>query len=293
MKNCLLNLKRTCGKKVKRYLRSQRRKYKEAIYSRYPRNHIFHICVDETAFQMTFLDYRLDYAIIERIEGLREPVTTAVIKSLVQRGSRVLEIGGCYGYFTAIMAQCAGEEGRVVSVEGTPNNYNILRENIRINNFSRVECYNFFIAAGPDQILFDEGDTSPYKAMERLQQKEDSLERSVKVPVRTITAFLKEIDFSPDYIFMDIEGYEADIFADFLAQKYLQHHRPVIVFELHPDYYRPEKDLVYIERILTDHNYTFRKIATNYICFPQQNINRNKNLFSNVVHSFSQSPSPD
>ena len=66
---------------------------------RLKKNYIHKIKIDEFLFQMTFLDYPLDKAIIERIEGLREPNTISLIKALVMPNSKVLELGGCYGYF--------------------------------------------------------------------------------------------------------------------------------------------------------------------------------------------------
>ena len=100
-------------------------KFREVKYSKYKQNHIFDIVVDDMSFHMTFLDYDLYPEIIARIEGRREPETTATIKSLVRRGGKVLELGGCYGYFTILMAKCTGPGGKIVSIEGTPNNYRI------------------------------------------------------------------------------------------------------------------------------------------------------------------------
>ena len=98
--------------------------------------------MDDFKFKLTFLDYELNNAINQRIEGKREPSTVSAIRSLVKKNNNVLEIGSCYGYFTNIMAQCVGKNGKVVGIEGLPNNYKILKKNIKINNLKNVFVYN-------------------------------------------------------------------------------------------------------------------------------------------------------
>ena len=93
---------------LKKFISYGVRKYRAYTYSKFGPGHIFNIEVDDISFRMSFMDYYLDPCIIQRIEGRREPETVAIIKSLVRNGSKVLELGGCYGYFTAIMSKCAG-----------------------------------------------------------------------------------------------------------------------------------------------------------------------------------------
>ena len=92
---------------------------------------IFNINVEGINFKMQFRDYPISAFISERIRGVREPETTAILKSLIFPGDKVLEIGGCFGYFTFFMASCLGEYGEVVSIEDdTPSCFEILKENI-------------------------------------------------------------------------------------------------------------------------------------------------------------------
>lgn len=244
-------------------------KYLLFKYSKFETGHIFDIKVGDMAFAMTFMDYRLGRAIIERIEGRREPKTTAIIESLVTNGSKVLELGGCYGYFTIIMSKCAGPNGKVVSIEGTPNNYEILTENIRINNIRNVEAYNFFITSKSSETHFGLEDKHPYNAIERLETQGESTlgENWVSVPAIRLSEFLEDINLSPDYIFMDIEGFEVEVFEDF-SDGYLRSNRPVIVFEVHRLFYKGTKDLSFIKGVLEQNKYYFRRVAGNLVCFP-------------------------
>ena len=89
------------------------------------KNKVFDITVDDIKFKMSFKDYEVNKAIQERIDGVREPETTSIIRSMLKPGDNVLELGGCYGYFTQIMADSVGRSGKIVSIDGLPNNFKI------------------------------------------------------------------------------------------------------------------------------------------------------------------------
>jgi FkbM family methyltransferase len=245
------------------------RRYKIAKYSKLGPGHVFDITLDDMSFKMTFLGHKISPAIVERIEGRREPSTTAMMRALVIPGSRVLELGGCYGEFTIILSKCAGPDGHVVSIEGTPNNYEVLQKNIKLNCLSNVTAYKYFITSKAENVQFGATENHPYAAIERLKQDaKRSIPDSVVVPTIRLSKFLQEIEFSPDFIFMDIEGFEVDVFKDFAATRYLLLHRPVIVFETHEMFYEQEENLTFIKRILEENHYDHRQIVKNLVCFP-------------------------
>lgn len=244
-------------------------KHKIYQYSKFKPDHIFDVQVDDMSFKLTFMDYGLGRNIIQRIEGRREPETIAMVRALARKGSNVLTLGCCYGYFTNIISKCVGENGRVVSIEGTPSFYRVLRKNIELNQLRNVHDYNFFITSKADQVYFYPEETHPYDLIKRLEDQSNvPRENNTAVPAGKLSSFLENIQFSPDCIFMDIEGFEADVFEDFSAG-YLKNHRPTIVFEIHNMYYKPPRDLNFILNILRQNNYYHRRVAGNLVCFPE------------------------
>lgn len=244
-------------------------RYRIARYAKFGPNHIFDIKVDDLSLKMTFLDHKIGHGIVERLQGRREPTTVSIIRSLVRPGSKVLELGGCYGYFTYIMAACAGSEGKVVSIEGTPNNFKVLQRNIELNNLKTVFAYNVFITDKADRVSFGENEEHPYGAIDRLLNDRDSGDpANVSVPTVCLSSFLEKIRFDPDYVFMDIEGFEIDVFKDFSA-RYFSRHRPVIVFEMHESLYKGQENLDFIKEILLKNHYYYRKDDSNLLCFPR------------------------
>ena len=63
---------------------------------------------------------------------------------------------------------------------------------------------------------------------------------------------------------MDIEGIEVDAIED-LSSNYLDEHKPIILFEIHNDYYIGDKNLNYLLSILKNKNYILREIDGNIL----------------------------
>jgi FkbM family methyltransferase len=223
---------------------------------------VFDISVDDDIFQMSFSNFHLGFPIIERLEGIREPDTTAIIKSILKPGDNVLELGGCYGYFTMLMANAVTETGKVVSIEGHAEYFEILTKNIKRNSILNVMCYNKFIGT--------KGETVELTTESRIFSKTfDGVNQNNKILVNCINIkdFLDDIDFRPDYIFMDIEGFEVDVIEQ-LGQEILgDQASPTIIFEHHEHNYSDTKNLKYIRDLLEQFGYKTRKIYGNILAF--------------------------
>jgi len=241
------------------------------LKERINKNYISDIKVDDLNFKMSFLNYDLsDLGITERINGIREPNTVTAIKSLVKNNSKVLVLGACYGYFTNIMSKMCGQNGIVVSIEGLPQNYNILVNNIKLNNLNNVRTYNFFVTnklINNNEMRFKKNSTNPYYEIEKLNSNflEDIKNDYDVVPVVKLSNFLNQINFNPDVIFMDIEGFEVDVIED-LSENYFHKNKPNIVFEVHEYFYKNNKNLEYLKSILQSANYNMRLDKNNLIC---------------------------
>lgn len=278
----LTDPKRGVAQALSRYRHLHERvveRVKDRVYGLYEPDHVFDISVDDMHFQMSFGNMPIAATIVERIEGRREPETIAAIKAMVRPGARVLELGGAFGYFTTVMAKCAGAEGRVVSVEGTPSNFRILEKNLRRNGLDNVSAHMFFISAAKEGALtFYENARDEFEgAVERLTRGTDGggdgKGTPVEVPLRRLSKFLQELDFVPTNIFMDIEGFEVDVFED-LGAEWLRKHRPAILFETHSHLYpglypAGDRHLDWIKELLADAGYVTRLSAGNLVCLPK------------------------
>lgn len=98
--------------------------------------------------------FSIGYAI-----GSYEPYTTELFYQVLQPGFTVLDIGAHHGYFSLIAARKVCREGRVYAFEPAPENFEILKKNIQLNQFTNVFLVNkavghkctssaFFLAEG-------------------------------------------------------------------------------------------------------------------------------------------------
>ena len=120
-----------------------------------------------------------------------------------------------------------------------------------------------------DNVYFNPDDRNEQNVSKALEDGSNiSSKDKVSVSAKKLSHFLKEIDFQPEYIFMDIQGFEVEVFEDF-SNGYLKLHRPIIVFETHPEFYKGPKDLNFILDILSSNEYDYRQNGGNFVCFPK------------------------
>jgi FkbM family methyltransferase len=73
------------------------------------------------------------------MDGYWESWITLVLARTVRPGWHCLDVGANHGYYTLVMADAAGSEGRVAPVEPTPRLAELLRQTLDVNGFPAVE----------------------------------------------------------------------------------------------------------------------------------------------------------
>lgn len=72
------------------------------------------------------------------LDGYWEYWITEFICRNVARGETAYDVGAVYGYYTAILADLVGSEGRVVALEPNPWLHSLLRRNISVNGLGDI-----------------------------------------------------------------------------------------------------------------------------------------------------------
>lgn len=231
-------------------------------------NKIYDITVDDVTMKLDFGNIPISKPIWQRIEGLREPETTAIIRTLLRPGDRVLELGSCYGYFSLLMSASVGSTGRVLGVEGLPEYFKILTRNVERNQPNNIELINAFVGSKQTSIDFQMGVFSPYKSISQYNAGKtlDNSVRKVTVPCINLHNLLIEKNYQPTHIFMDIEGFEVEAIEQ-LSEVYLKNHNPIIVFEHHEKFYDEGKGIGYLTSLLAECGYITRRVYGNIIAF--------------------------
>lgn len=124
----------------------------------------------------------------------------------INKGDIVFDIGSCVGDF-AILAASKG--ARVFAFEPNPSSFEILLENIKINNLSEL-ITPLNIGIGPkEDNLYIETNSKNMGGSSIVSQGDK------RVKIDTISNVLKEYNINKiDLLKIDVEGYEYEIFSD-------------------------------------------------------------------------------
>lgn len=199
----------------------------------------------------------------------REPESTKIFIKEVSEGMKVVDIGANIGYYALMESRIVGDQGKVYAIEPEPRNYQLLKNNVELNNYSnRVELFNIAIGNRTGKELFEISD----KYNTHRIAKSRSSDKHIEVPITTLDEFLK--DKSADFVRMDVEGYEYFIVLG--MEKTLEKKHPLKLFiEMHPrliKYYGGDVEVML--KMLSDANF-----RVNYVCLWDPS-------FGNIVRPF-------
>ena len=139
-----------------------------------------------------------------------EPNQTEVVKKYVHEGDTVIDIGAHVGYYTLLMAQLVGENGKVYSFEPDPANFQLLKKNVEINGFENVVLIQKAVSNITDKVKLFLGDDD--SAINRIYDaKLGDAKESIDVESVTIDEYFKENDELINFIKIDSEGSEVKI----------------------------------------------------------------------------------
>jgi len=171
----------------------------------------------------------------------REPNCTELTKKLLKPGMTILEIGANIGYYTMIESKAIGKKGIIHAFEPSSKNFEFLEKNVSLNNYDdRVKLYNSAVSnvSGTTKLF------TP-KKMNRSNMLSDNGGKYESVKSVIIDDFFGKF-FNPNFIRMDVEGFEYYIF-DGMINTLKRSKNCIIYMEYHPylidkdglDYHKP------------------------------------------------------
>lgn len=124
---------------------------------------------------------------------------TSLVRSTLQPGDTFVDAGANIGLLTLAAASVVGVQGRVIAIEPHPRVHQYLRENVELNGFSQVDCFQCAVGeTNGDAYLSD-----------RQEDDENTIGDSgaIQVPVRTLDSIVPS-DVEVRLLKLDVEGYE-------------------------------------------------------------------------------------
>jgi FkbM family methyltransferase len=133
-----------------------------------------------------------------------EPYTVRLFKAAIRPGATVLDIGANIGSFSLIAARQAGPQGKVFAFEPGPDNFKILKRNIRLNKCSNTVAIPKAVGDKSQVVTFSLAECPGVHSL--FPPPHVPVLSTIKVDCITVDAFLN--GESVDVIKMDIEGSE-------------------------------------------------------------------------------------
>jgi FkbM family methyltransferase len=175
----------------------------------------------------------------------REPICTDYLINSValKEGDVVLDIGANIGYYVLVESQLIGERGKIYAVEPVQSNFELLKENLLLNNIHNVCTFNIAFGEKSAKSKIYISDKSNLCSMNR-EGVGGKILGSEEVTIFTVDSFLRD-KVAPNFIRMDVEGYEYEILKG-MPQTLRSNIKMLI--ELHP--WRPFLDPAKMSEIL-------------------------------------------
>lgn len=179
--------------------------------------------------------YRVDPRQRRRLGQHYDAPVARFIRERIRPGAVCVDVGANVGVYVLQFARWAGPAGRVVAFEPNPAARAVLNRHVALNGLaSRVEVVPAAVgAARGEATLYAAGEDG----MSRLGEPNELIAgrvSEISVPVVTLDEFCEERALEPDWLFIDIEGFEFAALAG--ARRLLRRgNNTHVVVEIHPD----------------------------------------------------------
>jgi FkbM family methyltransferase len=167
-----------------------------------------------------------------------EPAVAQFLRARVRPGAVCLDVGANVGLHLLQFAHWSAPDGRVIGFEPNPYALAAAAKHVRINRLSdRVELLPFAVGAAHTQVTMHTHGASSEDRLGEPAHGAHGSGREIPVTVVTLDAWCESRGIAPDWILIDIEGFELHALRG--ARSVIEHGRPRLglVVEMHPQFW--------------------------------------------------------
>ena len=176
-------------------------------------------------------DERGFISIREYLQGTYEPLVAEAIIRYCVAGSTAIDIGAHYGYFSLLMAQNVGKQGRCIAIEANGENYSKIVETIRANPDVNLSVEHKAVSDKNGQAAFSKHQNSLMGHMVESGGDTDKLAIEL-VETCTLDSYIHLAQVSHiSVIKIDVEGAELMVLEG--SVETIIQYQPVLLIEVH------------------------------------------------------------
>lgn len=148
------------------------------------------------------------------LEGYWEMWVTQAMMRMVRRGSVVADVGANLGYFTLLLADLTGPQGKVLSFEPQPGMARLLRKSIEVNGYGGIaDLHAVALGSAAGTAAIEASVEHPGGGRVVGGGPVDS---ATTAPIRRFDDLPHAID--AEFIKLDVEGYEPEVWKGMSAR---------------------------------------------------------------------------
>jgi FkbM family methyltransferase len=190
--------------------------------------------------------------------GTYEPRVVQGLEELIQPGWTTVDVGANIGYFTLLMANRVGPQGKVIAFEPLAENFRILKENIKMNGHTNVVAENCALMSRTERIELRSATPGAITWVASVKIDQNSAVESQSVEAVTLDEYVQEKGIAKvDFLKIDVEGAEASVLEG--ATNVLNRDKPILLIEMHELSRFMDKHPAILK--LRDHNYHLRSLG--------------------------------
>jgi len=188
--------------------------------------------------------------------GERELDHKIIIEKVLKKKMKIFDIGANIGYYVLMESLIIGKKGEVVALEPVPSNMKLLNINLKLNKNNITKTMQLGLSNSNEQKNFLLSEHSNLGHV--VDDKSYKNKKKIKIQTISLRELIKK-NFCPDFIRMDIEGYEEKVLDDLTSLKLKRY--PIICFETHSSKY---KNMSTILNKLFDKGYFVKYASSSY-----------------------------
>ena len=167
----------------------------------------------------------------------REPEFMDIVESSISQGDEVCDLGANIGYVTLVMANLVGNNGKIVAIEPSPDNFKILSKMVKYNKLEKnIDLMHFAISDSKKEVEFH---LSSASNLHSIKKTRNTIE-SIKINAISLDEIYQDRK-PPSFIKMDIEGGELEALQGMRKITTNRNTKMRILMEIHPMYYNHDK----------------------------------------------------
>jgi len=188
------------------------------------------------------------------VMGSREILETEIVRNNVKKGDRCLDAGANIGFYCLLEAK--NSKADIYAFEPDKRNVQILKQALKKNKFGHVKIYEMALS---DKKNFQKMYLAKESNMNTFVEQNRFGGKTPLIKTTTVDDFFK--DKGIDFIRMDIEGFEYELFSG--MEKLIKSKKPLkIMMEFHYELYDKERDFSKKIKLLKENGFNIKYLVT-------------------------------